>query len=129
MHQSTSIDFLIRLKNAYAAGHSSLSLPASKFIQNLSQLLKKHGFIKDYSLKGKPKKIINISLVYPQNQPAITSVKLFSKPGRRWYEKKSSLPWRSKNQALIIVSTSQGLMSARLAAKKGLGGEIIAQIY
>ncbi len=128
MLQSTSIDFLIRIKNAYRAGRRSITAPASKFCLNLAKILKKHQLITDYSVAGKIKKTITVNLTYTNRHPAIEDVKIFSKPGRRWYEKASSLPWGKSSQSLIIVSTSQGLMSQRQAVKKHIGGELIAQI-
>jgi len=128
MLQSTSIDFLIRLKNAYQAGKKTLSTPASKFCISLAQILKKHQLLSDYSVSGETKKTINLQLAYLNNSPAIATLKIFSKPGRRWYEKSSSLPWGSSPQTLIIISTSQGLLSQRQAVKQKLGGELIAQI-
>ena len=128
MLQSTSIDFLIRIKNAYRATHQSLSTPGSKFCQNLAKILKKHRLIADYSVSGKIKKTITVDLLYINHHPAIEDIKIFSKPGRRWYEKSTSLPWGKSSQSLIIISTSQGLMSQRQAVKKHIGGEIIAQI-
>lgn len=128
MLQSTSIDFLIRIKNAYRADHQSLTTPSSKFCQNLAKILKKHQLIADYSVNGKVKKVITVNLLYTNRRPAIEDIKIFSKPGRRWYEKSTSLPWGKSSQSLIIISTSQGLMSQRQAVKKHIGGEIIAQI-
>ncbi|MBU3935127.1 30S ribosomal protein S8 [Patescibacteria group bacterium] len=128
MLQSTSIDFLIRIKNAYQAGKKTLSAPASKFCIALAQILKKHRLLSDYSVSGETKKTINLQLTYLNNSPAIETLKIFSKPGRRWYEKSSSLPWGSSHQTLIIISTSQGLLSQRQAVKQKLGGEVIAQI-
>ena len=128
MLQSTPIDFLIRIKNAYKAGQASLTTPSSNFCQNLAKILKKHQFIADYSVAGKIKKVITVNLIYTNQRPAIEDIKIFSKPGRRWYEKASSLPWGNSNQSLIIISTSKGLISQRQAVKQHIGGEIIAQI-
>jgi small subunit ribosomal protein S8 len=72
---------------------------------------------------------MTLKLAYNNNQPAVFDVKLFSKPGRRLYEKSSSLPWGKTPSSLIIISTSSGLMSQKEAKTKGLGGEIIAEIY
>jgi len=128
MLQSTSIDFLIRIKNAYKAGRPSITAPASKFCLNLAKILKKYQLVADYSTAGKIKKTITVNLIYTNQRPAIEDVKIFSKPGRRWYEKASSLPWGKSSQSLIIISTSRGLMSQRQAVKDNIGGEVIAQI-
>lgn len=130
MMQSTSIDFLIRIKNGYRAGRKTILAPASKFCISMADLLKKYGYLADYSVTGDVKKVMTLNLAYNNNnQSVFTDLVLFSKPGRRIYEKKSSLPWGKTPKSLIIVSTSTGVMSQKEAKVKGLGGEIIAEIW
>lgn len=129
MMQSTSIDFLIRIKNGYRAGRKTILAPASKFCISIADLLKKYGYLADYSITGDIKKVMTLNLAYKNNQSVFTDLVLFSKPGRRIYEKKSSLPWGKTPKSLIIVSTSTGVMSQKEAKVKGLGGEIIAEIW
>jgi small subunit ribosomal protein S8 len=129
MLQSFSIDFLIRIKNAYRAGKKKMVAPASNFCISIAELLKKYKYIADYSVNDEAKRAITLDLIYQNNEPKLTEVKIFSKPGRRLYEKTSSLPWGKTRQSLIIVSTSAGVMSQKEARVKGLGGEIIAEIY
>ena len=129
MLQSFSIDFLIRIKNAARAGKKKITVPASNFCINMTDLLKRYGYITDYSVTDDAKKQINIELAYNGNQPKISELKIFSKPGRRIYERASSLPWGKTPKSLIIVSTSNGVMSQKEAKSKSLGGEIIAEIY
>ena len=129
MHQSTSIDFIIRIKNGYKAGRKTISAPVSNFCTAIATLLKKTGYIADFSINGDVKKDMTITLAYNNNEPRVSDVHLFSKPGRRIYEKNSSLPWGKNPSSLIIVSTSSGVMSQKEAKTKGLGGEIIAEIW
>lgn len=129
MLQSTSIDFLIRIKNGYKAGKKKIIAPASNFCLDIAQLLKKYGFINDVSISEGVKKEITLNLSYDGLEPRVSDVKIFSKPGRRVYEKTSSLPWGKNPTSLIIISTSSGVMSQKEARVKGLGGEIIAEVY
>ena len=129
MLQSTSIDFLIRIKNAARAGKKELTAPASNFCISIADLLKRYGYIEEYSVSTDTKREITLKLSFSNNQPKISEVKIFSKPGRRMYEKVSSLPWGKTRQSLIIISTSSGVMSQKEAKTKSLGGEIIAEIY
>ena len=129
MINSHSTDFLIRIKNGYNARRSTITAPASKFCINLAEIIKKHGLIADYSVSTEIPKIITLKLDYQNDFPKVTNVSLFSKPGRRFYEKSNNLPWGKTSKSLIIISTSSGLMSQREAVKKGLGGEVIAEIY
>ena len=129
MLQSTSIDFLIRIKNAARAGKKELTAPASNFCISIADLLKRYGYVDSYSVTDSAKREITLKLVYSDNQPKVTEVKIFSKPGRRVYEKVSALPWGKTPKSLIIVSTSSGVMSQKEAKTKSLGGEIIAEVY
>jgi len=129
MMQSTSIDFLIRIKNGYRAGRKTILAPASNFCISMAELLKKYGYLADYSVTEDVKRVMTLTLAYKNNQSVFTDLVLFSKPGRRIYEKKSSLPWGKTPKSLIIVSTSTGVMSQKEAKVKGLGGEIIAEIW
>lgn len=112
-------DYLIRLKNASHAEKKEVVAPFSKFIENVSELLKKHGFIESYTV-DKTKIITKI------NQ--IDDIKLFSTPGRKLYTKSTQIPWGNNRSSLIIISTSKGLMSQQEAVKAKLGGQLIAQI-
>jgi len=129
MLQSFPIDFLIRIKNASRAGQKKMTAPSSKFCISIADLLKRYGYIGNYSVSNDLKKKIIIDLIYQNNQPKIFDIKLFSTPGRRIYEKVNKLPWGKTPYSLIIVSTSSGLMSQKEAKTKKLGGEIIAEIY
>ena len=128
MINSLSTDFLIRVKNASLAGDKHVTAPNSKFVRSLADLLKKNGMAGDTEISADAKSL-KVALVYQDHEPLITNVKLFSKPGRRWYEKAIRLPWGQTPASLIIVSTSKGLLSQREAKKSGLGGEIIAEVY
>lgn len=129
MLQSTSIDFLIRIKNAYQAGKKQIITPSSNFCLDIAKLLKRFKFIKDFSFNKGVKPTITLDLYPSIGRARVTKVKIFSKPGRRFYEKASSLPWGETPDSLIIISTSSGVMSQKEAKVKGLGGEIIAEIY
>jgi small subunit ribosomal protein S8 len=127
MINTLSIDYLIRLKNSSLAGNKSVIAPNSKFVRSLSDLLIKNGLLTSYEVVD-DKKSIKAVLAYVDDQPLISQVKLFSKPGRRWYENSNALPWGQSSTSLIIISTSKGLLTQRQAQKQGIGGEIIAEI-
>lgn len=129
MITSHSTDFLIRLKNASRAGRKQFTAPFSGYCQRIAQLVKKYHFIDDFSVTNDPQKNIIVKLSYQDNIPAITDVSLMSTPGRRLFEKVSSLPWGKTKESLIIVSTSRGVMSQKEAKKLGIGGELVAEIW
>ncbi len=129
MIHSLSTDFLIRIKNGYRAGRKSIKAPASKFCISIANLLKKNGYIANYTISGDVIKELTIDLIYTNGEAKVTDVRLYSKPGRRFYSNAIKLPWGKTPSSIIIVSTSSGLMTQKQAQVKGLGGEIIAEIF
>lgn len=129
MITSLPIDLLIRIKNGYRSGKKAIVAPLSNFNSSILDLLVKSHLINSFSVSKTNPKVVDVFLNYQDGLPAIEEIKIFSKPGRRLYQKVSSLPWGQTPNSLIIVSTSQGLMSQRQAKLKNLGGEIIAEIY
>ncbi|MBL7155271.1 MAG: 30S ribosomal protein S8 [Candidatus Portnoybacteria bacterium] len=123
-------DMLIRIKNAQAVSHQTVNVPFSKIKFNLAKVLEKEGLIEAITTQGrKIKKIIEIKLKYEKAQPAIKEIKRISKPGQRIYLKKSQVKPIRQGYGLAIISTSQGLMTNKEAKKKGLGGEILCEIW
>jgi len=128
MITSLSTDFLIRIKNGSRAERKTITAPLSKFSVAMATLIKKYGYIEDFSISEEDRQM-TIKLINNDGVPAISDVKLFSRPSRRVYEKSFSLPWGQSKQSLIIISTSSGVMSQKEAKKKGIGGEVIAEIW
>jgi len=128
MITSLPIDLLIRIKNGCLASRKTISAPNSKHNRSILDLLKKYNFIESYEV-SEDKKSLTITLKYQNLIPKVSHVTIFSKPGRRFYQKSTSLPWGKTQNSLIIISTSLGLMSQKEAKVKGLGGEIIAEIF
>ncbi len=126
MNNAPHLDFLTRLKNAYLAHNSTVVAPSSKLIVSMAELLKRFHLLADYKITDGQ---ITAELVYPGGLPAFTNVRMFSTPGRRYYQKVFSLPWGKTPNSLIIISTPQGLMSQKEAKIKGIGGEIFAELY
>jgi len=131
-------DMLTRIRNASAVGKETVVLPMSKIKYGIAQILEREGHIaKVEVVKTKSKKNgsavfdeLKIILKYKKdNRPAITSLKRISKPGRRVYASKEKLPRVLNNLGLAIISTSRGLLTNKEAAKAGIGGEIICEIY
>ncbi|MBU4210321.1 30S ribosomal protein S8 [Patescibacteria group bacterium] len=129
MHSSPILDFLVRIKNAYAVGKKTIKSPSSKTRESIAKLMVKHSYLDNFSVEGKTKKIITLKLSYNDKEPSFTNLKIFSKPGRRIYSPVSSLPWGKTKNSLIIVSTSTGIISHKEAKKQNVGGEIIAEIW
>jgi len=99
--------------------------------EGLAQLLKKEGFIVDFSVEDtKPSKKMIMTLRYfDKNLPAITGIKRVSKSSVRIYSGYNEIPQALSGAGTTIVSTSAGLMTGKTAREKHLGGEVICQIW
>lgn len=125
-------DMLTRIRNGLQAQHEMVVVPASKEKVAIAQILKKEGYISDYSLEGESAKdkVINITLKYgPDNQKVISGLKRISKPGLRVYAKNDDVPRVLNGLGIAIISTSKGIMTDAQARKENLGGEVIAYIW
>lgn len=122
-------DLVIRIKNGYMAGIPAIESPHSKSREEILKKLVKLGFVKSYKIKGEIKKSFTIELVYKEKTPALTDVKVFSTPGRRWYVAANELRPVQGGMGYAIISTSQGLMTNVEAKKKKTGGELLFHIW
>ncbi len=127
---------LTRIRNASAVGKEEVVLPMSKIKHGIAQILEREGWIKKTEILKEGEGIDNafselrLILKYKKGgEPAITSLKRISKPGLRIYASKSELPTVLNNLGIAIISTPQGLMTNKEAGKKGIGGEVICEIY
>jgi len=123
-------DLFNRIKNAQSAGHGSLFVPASKEKMEILTILKTEGFIGNFEKKGRvPQKNIEITLNNKEKNSGTFNFKIISKPGQRIYAKKGEITAAKKYQGFVIISTSQGLLTDKEAKKRGLGGEVIVEIW
>lgn len=133
-------DMLIRIKNASAVKKIEVVLPYSKVKWAILKILKENKYIKSFDKinKGKGYKEfpaqnyeqIKIVLLYDESRDsAFKHLKRVSKPGRRVYAGKNSMPVVLNHLGIAVVSTPQGIMTNKEARKKGVGGEIICEVY
>jgi len=124
-------DFLTRLRNANSAYHEQISLPSSKLKLTIAEILKSEGYIASFEVKdAEVGKTLTVDLKYgPNRERSIAGIKRVSKPGLRVYAKSTELPRVLGGLGIAILSTSSGLLTDRQAAKKGVGGEVIAYVW
>lgn len=120
-------DMLIRIKNASLVKKPEVKVVYSKVNLKIAEILKKEGFINDFSASDK--KEILIKLKYIGNKPAITHLKRISKLSRRIYVKKGEVKPVLQGLGIAIISTSQGIMTDKEARKKKIGGELICEVW
>ena len=120
-------DMLTRIRNAYAALLPTCDLPHSKIKENIAGILKKEGFIQDYSVEAK--KTIKLKLRYNGRKPVVEGLRRISTPGLRRYVGATEIPRVRGGLGIAIVSTSQGVMSGQDARKKNVGGELVCYVW
>ena len=132
MHITDSIaDMLTRIRNAGAAKHETVDVPASKMKKAIAQILLDEGYIKSFQLIEDGKQgIIRIVLKYGENKTSVISgLRRVSKPGLRIYTNCEDMPKVMKGLGIAIVSTSKGIMTDREARKNNVGGEVLAFVW
>lgn len=123
-------DLIVRIKNANARKHKSVSIPYSIKKEAIVKLIESEGYISSYSVEGeKTSKELVVKLKYKKGQSAIVGIKRVSKPGLRVYVKSEEIPSIISGYGTVIISTSKGLMTGKEARKENVGGEIIAYIW
>ena len=124
-------DMLSRIRNANRAMHDSASMPTSRMKEEIARLLHDEGYIKGFSVaEAEPVNQLVIELKFGRNRErVITDLKRVSKPGRRVYAKKDRLPRVLGGMGISILSTSNGLITSRTAAERGVGGEVICFVW
>jgi small subunit ribosomal protein S8 len=123
-------DMLTRIRNAQRANHLRVKLPSSKFKLAIAKVLKEEGYVDNVVQHKKGFKItMDIALRKINDNYAISKIKRISKPGKRIYTGKHKIPKVLEGCGIAIISTSQGVMTNTEAKKRGLGGEIICEVW
>lgn len=123
-------DMIIRIKNGFAAGKTTVLVPYSKMKAALAEILQTHNYVETVQVvEAKPQKQLELTLKYVGKSPAVSGVKRLSKPGRRLYSSSTKITRTLGGYGLTIVSTSKGLMSDTDARKQNIGGELVCQIW
>ncbi len=123
-------DLLIRLKNASRSGHEVVRLPYSKMKAQIAAILMEEGYLTTVEkVDGTPLATLELGLKYVGRSPAMSDVKLLSKPGRRLYTNVKDIPRTLGGYGVTIVSTNKGVLSDKSARQQNVGGELICQIW
>jgi small subunit ribosomal protein S8 len=127
-------DMLTRVRNANSAYHDTVTMPHSKLKAHVAEILQQEGYIAGWSVADAPVdapgKVLSIDLKYgPNRERSIAGLRRVSKPGLRVYAKSTALPRVLGGLGVAILSTSSGLLTDRQAAKRGVGGEVLAYVW
>ena len=124
-------DMLTRIRNANQLRYQEVLVPSSKMKIEIAKILKDEGFIEDVKeTKDDVQGTIVLTLKYgPNKERVITGLKRISKPGLRVYAKSTDIPKVLNGLGIAIISTSEGLVTDKVAREKHLGGEVLAYIW
>jgi small subunit ribosomal protein S8 len=128
-------DMLTRLRNANSAYHDSVRMPHSKLKTHVAEILQQEGYIAGWNVvdverDGVLRRELVVDLKYgPNRERSIAGLRRVSKPGLRVYAKSTGLPRVLGGLGVAIISTSSGLLTDRQAAKRGVGGEVLAYVW
>ena len=124
-------DMLTRIRNANMAKLDVVEMPHSKMKTEIARILKREGFIKEYSTEGAAgKRSLRLFLKFtPETELVIRGLKRISKPGLRHYVAAKSVPRVLGGMGVAILSTSGGILTDREARKNNTGGEVLCYVW
>ncbi len=124
-------DMLTRIRNAGMAQKTETTMPATKILVAIANILKSEGYIADFRvIEKRPQDQLVIQLSYgPDRRHTIREIKRVSKPGLRVYAGKDQLPRVRSGLGIAVVSTPQGVMTGYEARRRGIGGEVLCTVW
>jgi small subunit ribosomal protein S8 len=123
-------DMLTRIRNAALAHKKNVELPSSKLKVAVAKLLVKEGYLASAEEEMNDQgQVLKLVLTYEGKEPLLTGIKRISKPGLRWYINKKKIPMVMGGAGIAILSTPQGIMSGKDAKIKGVGGELLCEVW
>jgi small subunit ribosomal protein S8 len=130
-------DMLTRIRNAVHSKHTRVDMPASKLKAEIARILQDEGYIHGFKMVEEPgvrggpaKPMIRVFLKYgPRGERVISGIERISRPGRRVYFGRADVPRVLGGLGTSILTTSRGVMSGREAARAGVGGEVLCNVW
>ncbi len=121
---------IARIKNGQSAHLANITAPYSNLSTNVLKVLESEGYIRGWSeIKDGNKRNLDIQLKYFEGLPAIKSIKMVSKPGRRSYCAVSDLQPVYNGLGISVLSTDKGVVSDNDARANKVGGEVLCQVF
>jgi len=121
---------LIKLKNAYLAGHPEVILPYSTFTHRVLEVLARKMYLGKVQVEeGEKRPFLRAELLYTNHTPHLREVRFRSKPGARIYLKQTKLRGVRQGYGEVLVSTSKGVMTSAEAKRSNIGGEVICEVF
>ena len=124
-------DMLTRIRNAIKARFDKVQIPSSSVKVNIAKILKEEGYIRNYHVIEDSKQgMLEVSLKYGEKgESVITEMIRLSKPSRRVYVNKGSVPKIRNGMGVAVISTSKGIVTDSVARDQGVGGELLCSVW
>jgi small subunit ribosomal protein S8 len=124
-------DMLTKIRNANTAKFEKVDIPTSRLKLEITKILKNEGFIKNFKkINHDNRNYIRIFLKYADKEtPVITGLERLSKPGRRVYTNYKKMPRVFNGYGIVIISTSNGVITGKKAKEKKVGGELLCSVW
>jgi small subunit ribosomal protein S8 len=124
-------DMFTRIRNGSKANFEKVDIPSSKMKREVAKVLKGEGFIKNFKVvtDDQQHEIVRIFLKYDANRKEVIHLRRISKPGRRVYVGKDSIPSVMSGLGLSILSTPKGILTDKSARKANVGGELLCYVW
>lgn len=122
-------DMLSRIRNANRALLPTVEMPYSRIKESIAGILKREGYVADFSVEGKLPKTIKLKLKYQGKKSIIEGLRRVSSPGLRRYVGATKIPRVRGGLGVAVVSTSEGLLTDAQARQKNIGGELLCYVW
>lgn len=125
-------DMLARIRNALVRYKDEVAMPASRMKVEIARLLAEEGYIESYAVEEG--KVLKLKLKYQREgtrirRPAIRGLRRISTSARRVYVGADEIPNTRGGLGTAVLSTSQGVMTGREARRRGIGGELLYEVW
>ncbi len=124
-------DMFARIRNGSKAKFEKVDIPSSKMKREIARILKEEGFIKNFKVvtDDQQREVIRVFLKYDANRKEVIHLRRVSKPGRRVYVGKDSIPSVMSGLGFSILSTSKGILTDKSARQAEVGGEVLCNVW
>jgi small subunit ribosomal protein S8 len=124
-------EFLTRIRNAGAAKHEKLDIPASNVRVGIAKILLENGYIRSFKVVRDGKQgVMRVYLKYnDKGRPIISAIDRVSRPGRRVYVKSTDIPRVRDGYGISILSTNRGVVDGDKAKTDNHGGELLCNVW
>jgi small subunit ribosomal protein S8 len=122
---------LTRIRNAGMAQHAEVVLPSSKMKLAIANVLTEEGYIEEASTEesASPQPNLRLKLKFHNRTPVIAGIERVSKPSCRIYAGAEEIPRVMGGLGVVIMSTSEGIISGKEARRRKVGGEVLCRVW